>query len=86
MAALALAAPAQAQADTTAPSLSSVTGNDTTITLIYDEALDTSSVPAGSDFTVKVDDAAVSLSSSPVAVSDSAVTLNLALRWALARR
>ena len=78
MAALALAAPAQAQADTTAPSLSSVTGNDTTITLIYDEALDTSSVPAGSDFTVKVDDAAVSLSSSPVAVSNSAVTLNLA--------
>ena len=78
MAALALAAPAQAQADTTDPSLSSVTGNDTTITLIYDEALDTSSVPAGSDFTVKVDDAAVSLSSSPVAVSDSAVTLNLA--------
>ena len=79
MAVLALAAPAQAQADITAPSLSSATGIDTTITLTYDEELDTSSIPEGTAFTVTVDGTAVSLSSSsPVAVSGSAVTLSLA--------
>ncbi|MYK91572.1 MAG: leucine-rich repeat protein, partial [Synechococcus sp. SB0669_bin_8] len=65
--------------DITAPSLSSAEGSNTTLTLTYDEALDTGSVPAGAAFTVKVNGTAVNLATSnPVAVSGSTVTLNLA--------
>ena len=66
-------------ADTTAPLLSSATVNGATVTLTYDEALDTASVPAGTDFTVQSSGSPVSLASSdPVAVSGSTVTLTLA--------
>ena len=77
--ALLLAAPAQAQTpDTTAPTLSSATANNTTLRLTYNEALDTSSVPEATAFTVEVDRSDVSLSAtSPVAVSGMAVTLTL---------
>ena len=54
-----------------------VSGN--TLTLTYDKALDTNSVPPGSAFTVKVNGTAVALAgSNPVAVSGTAVTLTLA--------
>ena len=65
--------------DTTAPSLSSAEGSNTTLTLAYDEPLATSSVPAGTAFTVKVNGTGASLATSnPVAVSGSTVTLTLA--------
>ncbi|MCY3537006.1 MAG: SwmB domain-containing protein, partial [Cyanobacteria bacterium MAG IRC3_bin_20] len=65
--------------DTTAPSLSSAEGSNTTLTLTYDEALDAGSVPAGAAFTVKVNGTAANLASNnPVAVSGSTVTLTLA--------
>ncbi|MYE20958.1 MAG: leucine-rich repeat protein [Synechococcus sp. SB0662_bin_45] len=65
--------------DTTAPSLSSAEGSNTTLTLTYDEALAAGSVPAGTAFTVKVNGTAVNLATSnPVAVSGSTVTLTLA--------
>ena len=75
-----LAAPAQAQTpDTTAPTLSSATANNTTLRLTYNEALDTSSVPEATAFTVEVDESDVSLSATnPVAVSGRVVTLTLA--------
>ena len=78
--ALLLAAPAQAQTpDTTAPTLSSATANNTTLRLTYNEALDTSSVPEATAFTVEVDESDVSLSATnPVAVSGRVVTLTLA--------
>ncbi len=61
------------------PTLSSATVNGAEVTLNYDRALDTSSTPAASDFTVKVDGTAVSLANTnPVVVSGSAVTLTLA--------
>ena len=66
--------------DTTAPSLFSTQGSNTTLTLTYDEALDAGSVPAGTAFTVKVNGTAVNLATSnPVAVSGSTVTLTLAV-------
>ena len=78
--ALLLAAPAQAQTpDTTAPTLSSATANNTTLRLTYNEALDTNSTPEATAFTVEVDGSDVSLSATnPVAVSGMAVTLTLA--------
>ena len=49
-----------------------------TVTLYYDEPLDTGSVPAGGAFTVGVSGSAVALAeSAPVAVSDTAVSLTL---------
>ena len=77
--ALLLAAPAQAQTpDTTAPTLSSATANNTTLRLTYNEALDTNSTPEATAFTVEVDGSDVSLSATnPVAVSGMAVTLTL---------
>ena len=68
--------------DTTAPALDgdtppSVNGN--TLTLTYDEALDTASVPSSGAFAVTVNGNGVSLAAgSPVAIADSAVTLTLA--------
>ena len=69
--------------DTTAPSLSSyrnempsVTG--ATLTLTYDEALDTASVPAPGDFAVRVGLDGRATTVSNVAVSRRAVTLTLA--------
>ena len=68
--------------DAKAPVLSTTTPpavDRTTLTLTYDEALDTNSVPGESAFTVKVDGHRVSLATStPVAVSGSVVTLTLA--------
>ncbi len=67
--------------DTTAPVLSSAAVNGATLTLTFDEALDTgaSATPAASAFTVKVNGSAVNLAAStPVAISGSVVTLTLA--------
>ena len=66
-------------ADTTPPSLSAAAVNGATLTLTYNEALDTGSVPASSAFTVKADGTAVALADmNAVAISGSAVTLTLA--------
>jgi len=66
-------------ADITAPTLSSAAVDGTALVLTYDEALDTGSVPAASDFTVKVNTAAVTLATgTPVTVAGRAVTLTLA--------
>ncbi len=61
--------------DTTVPTLSSATVDRTTLRLNYSEALDTTSVPATTDFTVSV--AGTSRTLSNVEVSGSAVTLTL---------
>ena len=61
--------------DTTAPTLSTAAVNGATLTLTYDEALDTNSVPAASAFTVLV--GGVARTVSDVAVGGSAVTLTL---------
>ena len=69
----------------TPPVLSTRTVNVTALVLTYNEALDTSSEPAGSAFTVKVGGTAVSLATScAVAVSGSTVTLTLAAAVAAA--
>ena len=69
-------------ADTTAPALSTSTPpavSGTTLTLTYDEALDTGSVPGPGAFAVTVNGTGVNLANaSPVAVAGSAVTLTLA--------
>ena len=62
--------------DVRAPLLRWATVRDTTVALIYDEALDTGSVPAASAFTVTVDSTARTVNA--VAVADSVVTLTLA--------
>ena len=65
--------------DTTPPSLSAASVNGSTLTLTYNEALDTNSLPASSAFTVTVAGSAAALAdANPVAVSGSAVTLTLA--------
>ena len=64
--------------DTTPPTLETAEVNGATMTLTYDETLDTASVPAASDYTVSVADATRSLASAtPVAVSGSTVALTL---------
>ena len=69
----------------TPPVLSTPTVNGAALVLTYNEALDTSSEPAGSAFTVKVGGTAVSLATSgAVAVSGSTVTLTLAAAVAAA--
>ena len=69
----------------TPPVLSTRTVNVTALVLTYNEALDTSSKPAGSAFTVKVGGTAVSLATSgAVAVAGSTVTLTLAAAVAAA--
>ena len=66
-------------ADTTAPVLQTATVNGTTLVLTYNEALDTGSVPAATDYTVSVGGTTVTLArASPVAVSGMTVTLTLA--------
>ena len=67
------------QADTTVPTLADtnpLTVNGAALVLTYDEALDTGSVPARTDFAVRVGSSARAVSN--VAVSGSAVTLTLA--------
>ena len=61
--------------DTTPPTLSSATVDGTSLTLNYNEALDTASTPATTDFTVSV--AGTDQTPSVVVVSGSAVTLTL---------
>ena len=69
----------------TPPVLSTPTVNGAALVLTYNEALDTSSEPAGSAFTVKVGGTAVSLATSgAVAVAGSTVTLTLAAAVAAA--
>ena len=63
--------------DTTAPTLSSADINSTTLTLTYNEALDTGSVPDTTDFVVNVNGSPV-IVNSPVAVSGTTVVLTLA--------
>ena len=63
--------------DTTAPTLSSATVNGDSLVLTYNEALDTSSTPATTDYTVKVVGTARSLASGGVSITGSAVTLTL---------
>ena len=65
--------------DTTAPTLERAVVNGATLTLTWNEELDTGSVPAGSAFTVKVGGTAVTLAAvDPVAVAGQEVTLTLA--------
>ncbi len=61
--------------DTTAPTLDSATVSGSTLTLNYNEALDTGSTPATTDFTVSV--AGTDETPTGVAVSGSAVMLTL---------
>ena len=62
-------------ADTTAPTLSSATVNGVSLVLTYNEALDTGSTPAATDYTVTVARSQPTVSS--VTVNGSAVTLTL---------
>ena len=62
--------------DVTAPSFDSATVNDDSLTITFDEALDTTKTPATAAFNVQVDGSTVTVST--VAVSDSTVTLTLA--------
>ena len=64
--------------DITAPVLTKARVSGTTITLEYDETLDTGSVPATSDYVVTVDGTAAALATGGVAISGSTVTLTLA--------
>ena len=65
-----------ADVDDVAPALSSASVNEATLTLGFDEALDTAASPASSAFSVKAGEAAHSVST--VSVSGSSVTLTLA--------
>ena len=62
--------------DTTAPTLTTAAVNRASLVLTYDEALDTGSTPAATDYTVTV--AGSQRTVSDVAISGSAVTLTLA--------
>ena len=62
-------------ADTTAPTLDTAAVNGNTLTLTYDEALDTASVPAATDFTVRVGSTPQTVST--VAISGMEVRLTL---------
>ena len=66
---------ALAQSDETAPELDEATLNGSTLTLTYDETLDTTSVPAVSDFTVRIQHLTITVTA--VTVSGSEVTLTL---------
>ena len=63
--------------DTTAPVLSTAAVNGTSLVLTYNEALDETSTPAASAFTVTVSGSAVPLTLASVVISGSAVTLTL---------
>ena len=64
---------------TSTPALQTATVTAAALKLIYDKALDTGSVPAAGDFTVRVAGSTASLAAAnPVAVSGTAVTLTLA--------
>ena len=65
--------------DDTAPQYQSATVNDATLTLLFDEALDTGSVPRGSDFTVTVDSDSGTVNAVAIdAATPTEVTLTLA--------
>ena len=65
--------------DFTAPTLSSAAVRGATLELAYNEALDGTTAPAASAYTVKVGGTAVSLAATdPVTIAGSAVTLRLA--------
>ena len=65
-----------ADVDDAAPALSSASVNEDTLTLTFDEALDTAASPASDAFSVQAGEAAHSVST--VSVSGSSVTLTLA--------
>ena len=66
--------------DTTAPVLQSAVVGDATLTLNYDETLSEFSVPAASDFTVKVDGSEVSLADTgAVEIEGNGTTVALTL-------
>ena len=66
-------------ADTRAPAFSSASVDGTTLTLVFDEALDGSSVPAEAAFTVTAGGGEMDLAdTNPVAVDGTTVTLRLA--------
>ncbi len=72
----ALAAQSGHEVDGVAPTLQSATVNGASLTLTYDENLDTGSVPAAGDFTVTVDSSERTVST--VMVSEATITLTLA--------
>lgn len=61
--------------DVTAPTLSTATVDGTSITLTYNESLNTSSVPDGGDFVILADGSSVSISS--ISISSNIVTVTL---------
>ncbi len=65
-----------AVADTTAPGFSTAAVNGTTLTLTWDEALDTAHTPGNDAFTVEADDTGIAVTG--VSVSGSAVTVTVA--------
>ena len=70
-----------------APTIKRGQVNAATVTFTFNENLDSSSTPAGSVFTVKVDGSAVTLAStSPVSISDADLTLTLATAVAAAQK
>lgn len=62
--------------DTTAPALQTAQVNGVTLTLTYDEALDSNSVPANTDYVVHAGSGIIAVNS--VAISGTTVTLTLA--------
>ena len=71
------AAPAQAQTpDTTPPTLDTAVVNGDTLTLTYDEALDDTSTPANSAFTVSVAGTPQTVSMVEISVMEVTLTLS----------
>ncbi len=64
-------------ADSTPPTFSSATVNGATLKVVFDEDLDTGSVPAPGDFDVQVAGSSRTVASSGVAIADATVTLTL---------
>ena len=65
--------------DLTKPTLASATVDAAAITLTYNETLDTTSIPDGSTYSVKVNSSTVALATTnPVAINGSVVTVTLA--------
>ena len=63
--------------DSTAPSFSSATVDGSTLKVVFNEDLDTGSVPAPGDFDVQVAGSRRNVASSGVAIADATVTLTL---------
>ena len=64
-------------ADSTPPTFSSATVNGATLKVVFDENLDTGSVPAPGDFDVQVAGSSRNVGSGGVAIADDTVTLTL---------